>query len=95
MSCGGFTVPPGYGFHPTDEKLLSDLEEKNRCKDSEITTIIPEIDVCKHEPHELPANILSGRRLGRKFAESLKSHVNCISSLFVYSALLWYCCGCV
>ncbi|KAM5550757.1 NAC domain-containing protein JA2 [Rosa sericea] len=68
MSCGGFTVPPGYRFHPTDEKLLSDLEEKNQCKDSEITTIIPEIDVCKHEPHELPELAFTrAQNLGRKF----------------------------
>ncbi|XP_004308268.1 PREDICTED: NAC domain-containing protein 74-like [Fragaria vesca subsp. vesca] len=54
MSCGGFTVPKGYRFHPSDEELLSDLEQKNHCKDSQITTIIPEIDVCKYEPRQLP-----------------------------------------
>ncbi|KAM5555833.1 hypothetical protein ABKV19_023644 [Rosa sericea] len=68
MSCGDFTVPPGYGFHPTDERLLRELEEKNQCKDSEITTIIPEIDVCKHEPRELPELAFTrAQNLGRKF----------------------------
>ncbi|PRQ58643.1 putative transcription factor NAM family [Rosa chinensis] len=54
MSCGDFIVPPGYRFHPTDERLLSDLEDKNQCKDSENPTTIPVIEMCKHEPHELP-----------------------------------------
>ncbi|PRQ55464.1 putative transcription factor NAM family [Rosa chinensis] len=69
MCCGGFTVPKGYRFHPSDEELLSHyLEEKNKCKDSQITTIIPEIDVCKHEPRELPELAFTrAESLGRKF----------------------------
>ncbi|KAL6123962.1 hypothetical protein ACLB2K_076478 [Fragaria x ananassa] len=54
MSSGGFTVPKGYRYNPSDEELFSDLEQKNHSKDSQITTIIPEIDVCKYEPRQLP-----------------------------------------
>ncbi|XP_004306602.1 PREDICTED: protein ATAF2-like [Fragaria vesca subsp. vesca] len=55
MSSGGFTAPKGYRYNPSDEELFSDLEQKNHCKDSQITTIIPDIDdVCKYEPRQLP-----------------------------------------
>ncbi|PRQ58647.1 putative transcription factor NAM family [Rosa chinensis] len=56
MSWGLFTVPPGYRLRPTDEELLSDLEKQNQGKDSQIMSIIPEIEVCKHEPRELPGD---------------------------------------
>ncbi|XP_024176408.1 uncharacterized protein LOC112182188 [Rosa chinensis] len=67
MSWGLFTVPPGYRLRPTDEELLSDLEKQNQGKDSQIMSIIPEIEVCKHEPRELPELAFRRRQnLGRK-----------------------------
>ncbi|KAK9949934.1 hypothetical protein M0R45_005442 [Rubus argutus] len=53
------SVPVGYRFHPTEEELVNHyLKKKMQGNDSEINGIIPEIDVCKYEPTELPA--LSG-----------------------------------
>ncbi|XP_050387594.1 NAC domain-containing protein 3-like [Argentina anserina] len=60
MNCGGFRLPIGFRFQPSDEQLLSHyLENKNQGKDSQITAIIPEIDVCKHEPHDIPALVFT------------------------------------
>lgn len=55
MNSSRITIPKGFRFHPSDEELLSHyLEKKNRGMDSEISGIIPEIDVCKHDPRDLP-----------------------------------------
>ena len=55
MSYGGFTLPKGFRFQPSDEEMLSHyLLKKNQREDPEITAIIPEIDVTKHEPRDLP-----------------------------------------
>ncbi|KAK9949932.1 hypothetical protein M0R45_005441 [Rubus argutus] len=51
------TIPKGFRFHPSDEELLSHyLEKKNHGMDSDI---IPEIDVCKHDPCDLPALVFT------------------------------------
>ncbi|XP_050387596.1 protein NTM1-like 9 [Argentina anserina] len=68
MNCSDYRIPRGYRFNPSDEELLSDLEEKNRCNGSQITAIIPDIDVCKYEPRQLPELVFTkGESLGRKF----------------------------
>nr|XP_011468876.1 PREDICTED: NAC domain-containing protein 4-like isoform X1 [Fragaria vesca subsp. vesca] len=61
MSYGGFSLPKGFRFHPSDEELLSHyLQMKNdQREDPEITAIIPEIDVSKHEPRDLPALVFA------------------------------------
>ncbi|XP_048129022.1 NAC domain-containing protein 71-like [Rhodamnia argentea] len=49
-------LPPGFRFHPTDEELLI-LYLKPKIlgqPDESYYNIIPEIDVCKFEPWELP-----------------------------------------
>ncbi|PRQ56258.1 putative transcription factor NAM family [Rosa chinensis] len=57
MSCDHLPVPPEYRCRPTKTELLCDhLAKKNWCKDSQIMSIIPDIDLCKHEPRELPGN---------------------------------------
>ncbi|KAM5550758.1 hypothetical protein ABKV19_027213 [Rosa sericea] len=68
MSCDHFPVPPEYRFRPTKKELLCDhLAKKNQCKDSQIMSIIPTIDPCKHEPHELPGLAFTRQEnLGRK-----------------------------
>ncbi|XP_061996758.1 NAC domain containing protein 50-like isoform X2 [Rosa rugosa] len=68
MSCEIFPIPPEYRFRPTKKELLCDhLEKKNQCKDSQSMSIIPVIDLCKHEPHELPGLAFTGlENLGRK-----------------------------
>ncbi|XP_061998102.1 NAC domain-containing protein 71-like [Rosa rugosa] len=51
------SVPTGYRFHPTEEELVNHYLKKkiHGGNDSEINQIIPEIDLCKYEPAELPA----------------------------------------
>ncbi|XP_024176409.1 NAC domain containing protein 50 isoform X1 [Rosa chinensis] len=57
MSCEIFPIPREYRFRPTKKELLCDhLEKKNQCKDSQSISIIPVIDLCKHEPRELPGD---------------------------------------
>ncbi|XP_024176424.2 NAC domain-containing protein 14-like isoform X1 [Rosa chinensis] len=57
ISSGRITLPKGFRFQPSDEELLSHyLEKKNyQSKDPQIEAIIPEINVCDHEPRDLPA----------------------------------------
>lgn len=53
------TTVVGYRFHPTDEELVKHyLRLKILGKDFEVR-IIPEVDVCKYEPYELPGRYLS------------------------------------
>ncbi|KAH0980021.1 hypothetical protein GBA52_007198 [Prunus armeniaca] len=55
----GDSVPvvlPGFRFYPTEEVLVGYyLKKKIEGKDSNFSHIIPEIDVCKHEPCDVPA----------------------------------------
>ncbi|XP_021822626.1 protein NTM1-like 9 isoform X1 [Prunus avium] len=49
-------VLPGFRFYPTEEVLVGYyLKKKIEGKDSNFRHIIPEIDVCKHEPCDVPA----------------------------------------
>ncbi|KAK4268969.1 hypothetical protein QN277_022186 [Acacia crassicarpa] len=49
-------VPPGYRFCPTEEELVAYyLRRKLMAPDPSIYNTIPEIDICKYEPWELPA----------------------------------------
>lgn len=49
------SLPPGFGFHPTDVELISHyLKRKNLGLKVDIE-VIPELDIYKHEPWDLPA----------------------------------------
>ncbi|XP_050252089.1 uncharacterized protein LOC126698726 isoform X2 [Quercus robur] len=47
---------PGFRFSPTDEELIDDyLKPKITGKDNKNTMRLPVIDICKHEPWDLPS----------------------------------------
>ncbi|XP_020572642.1 NAC domain-containing protein 74-like [Phalaenopsis equestris] len=49
------SLPPGFGFHPTDVELISHyLRRKNRGLKIDFD-VIPELDIYKREPWDLPA----------------------------------------
>ncbi|XP_009403234.2 NAC domain-containing protein 74 isoform X2 [Musa acuminata AAA Group] len=47
-------LPPGFGFHPTDVELVSHYL-KRKTQGHNFDEIIPEVDIYKHEPWDLPA----------------------------------------
>ena len=55
---GSVSLPPGFRFHPTDEELVVDyLKRKINGRKIELE-IIPEVDLYKCEPWDLPGNFL-------------------------------------
>ena len=51
---------PGYRFSPTDDELIDDyLKLKITGNDNKNTWRIPEIDIYKYEPWDLPSNFLN------------------------------------
>ncbi|PRQ58654.1 putative transcription factor NAM family [Rosa chinensis] len=73
-SSSSLTFPKGFRFHPTNEEVLSYLEMKNQGRDSEITAMIPEINLCRHDPPDLPALVLArGELLDREWYVALMS----------------------
>nr|AXU39993.1 NAC protein [Lilium pumilum] len=50
-----FSLPPGFGFHPTDAELISHyLKRKNLGLKIDLE-VIPEVEIYKYEPWDLPA----------------------------------------
>lgn len=47
-------LPVGFRFHPTDEELLGHYLIGKHCGAEEAVCAIPEVDLCKWEPEELP-----------------------------------------
>jgi hypothetical protein len=55
---GTFALPPGFRFHPTDEELIFNylmVKLKNGLKASEVE-VIPDVDIYRCEPWDLPGN---------------------------------------
>lgn len=49
------TLPPGFGFHPKDTELVSHYLKRKILGQRIEYDIIPEVDIYKHEPWDLPA----------------------------------------
>ena len=57
LSMESESLPVGFRFHPTDEELVDHyLKLKILGMDSHVD-IIPEVDVCKWEPWDLPGKL--------------------------------------
>ncbi|KAG5547251.1 hypothetical protein RHGRI_013053 [Rhododendron griersonianum] len=52
--------PPGFRFCPTDEELISHYLRSKINDNEEAVIAIPEVDVCKYEPNDLPDMSLVG-----------------------------------
>lgn len=51
---GVVKLPPGFRFHPTDEELVVQYLTRKVFSCPLPASIIPEIDVCKFDPWDLP-----------------------------------------
>lgn len=60
------SLPLGFRFRPTDEELINHyLRLKINGRNSEVE-VIPEVDVCKWEPWDLPGSSFTFTTLDRK-----------------------------
>lgn len=50
----GYDLPPGFRFHPTDEELIVHYLINQTQSRSCPVPIIPEVDIYKFDPWELP-----------------------------------------
>ena len=53
---GVIRLPPGFRFHPTDEELVVQYLKRKALSCPLPASIIPEFDVCKSDPWDLPGN---------------------------------------
>lgn len=51
---GVLRLPPGFRFHPTDEELVVQYLKRKAYACPLPASIIPEVDVCKADPWDLP-----------------------------------------
>ncbi|KAK3035840.1 hypothetical protein RJ639_032977 [Escallonia herrerae] len=86
---GVLRLPPGFRFHPTDEELVVQYLKRKVFAYPLPASIIPEVDVCKSDPWDLPGNstfhtqlenwvlcriFLKKRSNGKNEEEAVKSH---------------------
>ncbi|XP_076894665.1 NAC domain-containing protein 83-like [Bidens hawaiensis] len=58
---GVLRLPPGFRFHPTDEELVVQYLKRKVQACPLPAAIIPEVDVCKSDPWELPGDCVQER----------------------------------
>ncbi|KAL2519746.1 NAC domain containing protein 83 [Abeliophyllum distichum] len=54
---GLIRLPPGFRFHPTDEELVVQYLKRKVYSYPLPASIIPEVDVCKSDPWDLPGDV--------------------------------------
>ncbi|XP_010521426.1 PREDICTED: NAC domain-containing protein 83-like [Tarenaya hassleriana] len=54
---GVLRLPPGFRFHPTDEELVVQYLKRKVHSSPLPASIIPEVDVCKADPWDLPGGL--------------------------------------
>ncbi|KAG9150652.1 hypothetical protein Leryth_008114 [Lithospermum erythrorhizon] len=54
---GVLRLPPGFRFHPTDEELIVDYLKRKVFSFPLPASVIPEVDVCKSDPWDLPGDL--------------------------------------
>lgn len=54
---GVLRLPPGFRFHPTDEELVLQYLKRKVFSCPLPASIIPEVDVCKFDPWDLPGGL--------------------------------------
>ncbi|PON91834.1 NAC domain containing protein [Trema orientale] len=54
---GVLRLPPGFRFHPTDEELVVQYLKRKVFSYPLPASIIPEVDVCKSDPWDLPGDL--------------------------------------
>ncbi|KAF5449278.1 hypothetical protein F2P56_029742 [Juglans regia] len=54
---GVLRLPPGFRFHPTDEELVVQYLKRKVLSCPLPASIIPEVDVCKYDPWDLPGDL--------------------------------------
>ncbi|XP_045796450.1 NAC domain-containing protein 83-like [Trifolium pratense] len=54
---GEVRLPPGFRFHPTDEELVVEYLKRKVLSLPLPASIIPEVDLCKSDPWDLPGDL--------------------------------------
>lgn len=55
---GVLRLPPGFRFHPTDEELVVQYLRRKIFACPLPASIIPDFDVCKSDPWDLPGRVI-------------------------------------
>ncbi|XP_010250592.1 PREDICTED: NAC domain-containing protein 83-like [Nelumbo nucifera] len=58
---GVIRLPPGFRFHPTDEELVLQYLKRKVFSCPLPASIIPEVDICKYDPWDLPGDLENER----------------------------------
>ncbi|GKD02961.1 NAC domain-containing protein 83, partial [Tanacetum coccineum] len=58
---GVLRLPPGFRFHPTDEELVVQYLRRKVHSLPMPVSIIPEVEVCKSDPWDLPGDVENER----------------------------------
>ncbi|CAK7327509.1 unnamed protein product [Dovyalis caffra] len=61
---GMIRLPPGFRFQPTDEELVFQYLQRKILSSPLPASVIPEVNVCKYDPWELPEIFASIGQMG-------------------------------